>query len=933
MTTSFRFLRRPLGLALLLTLPFAALAQVPGVGIGTATPNGSAALDVSSTTQGLLPPRMSQAQRDAINPAATAAGLLIFNTSTNTLNTWDGVKWVAVLADTTPAPVMSFAYTGAAQTYIVPAGVTGLTIDLAGAAGGVSDYTPSAVGGLGGRVQARLAVTPGQQLSIYVGQAGPTTNTSVGGFNGGGNSFDGTGGGASDIRVGGTALANRVLVAGGGGGGGNLNGGGAGGGLTGQAGIGHPANDNYAGIGTGGGGGTQLAGGAAGMSSAGFNSSGPFSNGSAGSLGQGGNYGGNTYNGGGGGGYYGGGSGGSNAGGGGGSSYAGTGTSAVTHTQGYRSGNGYVSIVPAIVPDSPPAPYLNGTNITGVIRNQTTLQEGASFNIDGSGTMGSSTVSGNSTVAGSSTVSGSSTVAGNLGIGTASPGTGRLYVLAADNSLSPIASFQPQNQTQGVSITFNGIAKAGSAAASNLTLDGKGSGHILLHTGSTGNVGIGTTSPTQKLDVVGNATISGNTTVGGNATISGSVGIGTTSTAGARLGVVGSGGSTVDLTVNGRLRSGDASNSGGLWTDGAQTQFVGQYSASTLGIYNNGAWRMLVGNSDNLSTGSGAVPTNLYGLYTFRTQLTADGDGQATIFGYRTRNSQNDGTDYSLSGTNAAVKGYNHWGDLYTFGTTGFNDNDFTRTGGVLGAITGGGYWGALGYRSSGSTGYGIYGSAAYASGAGRPAPGSPGGVVREGIGLGIYGGALGGWVHGDALGLVSSGGTFAAYNVGDEYTSGRQAELVTDGQGQRQAAFSMTATESKTYEDGVGQLTEGRATVAWPAGFAALLGGVPVVTVTPVGECRGLHLVSLSREGFTVAENGQGTASLAFTWIAVGRRLDATTHPAVPAELLDPAYDQHLREVMVNDGDATATPLWHDGQRTQFTPRPAAAPLPKPAR
>ena len=46
------------------------------VGIGTATPAASAKLDVSSTTQGFLPPRLSITQRNAIvNPAA---GLMIW---------------------------------------------------------------------------------------------------------------------------------------------------------------------------------------------------------------------------------------------------------------------------------------------------------------------------------------------------------------------------------------------------------------------------------------------------------------------------------------------------------------------------------------------------------------------------------------------------------------------------------------------------------------------------------------------------------------------------------------------------------------------------------------------------------------------------------------------------------------------------------------
>ena len=54
-----------------------AMAQ-NNVGIGTTTPNASAALDVQSTTQGMLVPRMTAAQRGLIGTPAT--GLLVYQT-------------------------------------------------------------------------------------------------------------------------------------------------------------------------------------------------------------------------------------------------------------------------------------------------------------------------------------------------------------------------------------------------------------------------------------------------------------------------------------------------------------------------------------------------------------------------------------------------------------------------------------------------------------------------------------------------------------------------------------------------------------------------------------------------------------------------------------------------------------------------------------
>ncbi|MBJ6111818.1 hypothetical protein JAO73_22550, partial [Hymenobacter sp. BT523] len=193
--------------ALLLAGPVVAQAQTTGgVRVGTAgAPDASAVLDVNASDKGFLPPRLSQAQRDLM-PAKTA-GLTIYNTTTNQLNVWNGTAWQAALADTSPA--VEFAYTGAPQTYTVPAGITRLGVDLAGAGGGPVYAKPDG-GGLGGRVLATLSVTPGETLTLYVGGAG---STNAAGYNGGGaaSGGDGGGGGASDVRQGGAGLANRVL--------------------------------------------------------------------------------------------------------------------------------------------------------------------------------------------------------------------------------------------------------------------------------------------------------------------------------------------------------------------------------------------------------------------------------------------------------------------------------------------------------------------------------------------------------------------------------------------------------------------------------------------------------------------------------------------------------------------------------------------------
>ena len=90
------------------------------VGIGTTNPNASAALDISSTTKGLLMPRMTNVQRLAIsNPAA---GLQVFVTDLDggSFIFYDGTEWGTLsFAETRPdAPTIGTAVAGNAQATV-----------------------------------------------------------------------------------------------------------------------------------------------------------------------------------------------------------------------------------------------------------------------------------------------------------------------------------------------------------------------------------------------------------------------------------------------------------------------------------------------------------------------------------------------------------------------------------------------------------------------------------------------------------------------------------------------------------------------------------------------------------------------------------------------------------------------------------------------
>jgi hypothetical protein len=64
------------------------------VGIGISNPNTSAILDLTSTSQAFLPPRMTTTQRD--NIASATEGMVIYNITTHVLNFHNGTVWGAV---------------------------------------------------------------------------------------------------------------------------------------------------------------------------------------------------------------------------------------------------------------------------------------------------------------------------------------------------------------------------------------------------------------------------------------------------------------------------------------------------------------------------------------------------------------------------------------------------------------------------------------------------------------------------------------------------------------------------------------------------------------------------------------------------------------------------------------------------------------------
>lgn len=258
------------------------------------------------------------------------------------------ILFFAVAQAKAQAVVDTFNYTGTTELFTVEACMGPITFEVIAGSGGDANAVE---GGDGGRVQGTMTFAPDDILYINVGAEGihgsiDSDGVSVG--SGGVFSYSicgeaGTGGGASDIRLNGEDLEDRVLVAGGGGGAGGYDPepitGGDGGGLVGQIGDNWPSWPN-----AGGKGGSQVSGGAQGVACCDC----PTYT-TDGTLGLGGDGSGDCAGGGGGGGGYYGGGGACFSGGGGGSSYTDPGATDVSHDQGYQNGEGMIVISYEIV--------------------------------------------------------------------------------------------------------------------------------------------------------------------------------------------------------------------------------------------------------------------------------------------------------------------------------------------------------------------------------------------------------------------------------------------------------------------------------------------------------------------------------------------------------------------------------------------------------
>jgi hypothetical protein len=379
----------------------------------------------------------------------------------------------------------------------------------------------------------------------------------------------------------------------------------------------------------------------------------------------------------------------------------------------------------------------------------------------------------------------------------------------------------------------------------------------------------------------------------------------------------------IDLVTNGVVR-GRLSNLGEF--------FIGTTATALAGDLMNGVsnaafpWAINGYSSQNGSGVYGAVQAGatIFGAVQGEYNGTnAQGSGVRGLYQSATA-----GTSFAAVAT--GVNGGATTAGSYKFGVYG-SGGASTRSGGVMGYDFGVAL-GALGYYANSTIDYSVYGfGIAYFTGAAGGKGEKSNSILPEvntNIGIGIYGGMMGGWFRGLAYGTHVKGEIYSMYIDGKTYANAPITQLI-ETENNRQPVYSTSAMKVEISDRGKSNLNSGEVYVPFTQEFKNTISADPnelTITVSPMGNSNGVYISSYDANGFTVKENNSGVSNVAFTWIAIGTRKNYETMDH-NAQILDKTFDQKMEGVMYNDNNTTGTPqtMWWDGTQMRFDVPPPA--------
>ena len=251
----------------------------------------------------------------------------------------------------------------------------------------------------------------------------------------------------------------------------------------------------------------------------------------------------------------------------------------------------------------------------------------------------------------------------------------------------------------------------------------------------------------------------------------------------------------------------------------------------------------------------------------------------------------------------------------YKFGVYG-SGGTTARSGGVLGYDYG--IIGALGYYAFSGLDYSVYGfGQAYFNGIATGRLSNQPMERNTNIGLGIYGGVMGGWVRGMKYGFHTKGETYSLYVDGNGYTNKPLAYLISTDGSSKTASYMSTAMKPEVTVNGKVTLENGKVFVPFERAFSQIISNIEdvIITASPQGKSNGVYIDQITKEGFWLYENNDGTSNVKISWIAI-TKIKGEENPEVPTDLLANDFDKKMDGVMFNDNNTAETPqsLWWDG-------------------